>query len=290
MTLITGEESQVQDNEKLNNSNTEEVIQKEETSTEEGENKEITSNKDIVLKIDNFQGPLELLLHLIEKKKMKISEIRITQIIDEYLTILEESKKDHLDIKVEFVLIAAELLEIKAYSILNLEKERQSEKELKRRLEEYKLFKELTKEIAQIENEFNISYTRGEGREIRKIEAKEYNLEDLTLEDVFNSYKKYLVEQNREVIEINYERAYILEEEIEKLKVMVYEGIKKIDEVFARNEGRTHLVYIFLAVLDAYKEGSIDIIRIENEIYLKKQDTNYLEEITEELEDEVMED
>ena len=122
--------------------------------------KEIETQKDIVLKLDNFEGPLELLVYLIEKKRMKISEIKITQIIDEYLAILDASKRDHLDIKVEFVLIATELLEIKAFSVLNLEKERQSEKDLKRRLEEYKIFKEVTQEVSKLENEFNISYTK----------------------------------------------------------------------------------------------------------------------------------
>lgn len=104
MMLKTGEKSQIENNKNL-----------------EEQKEEIGSNKDIVLKLDNFEGPLELLVFLIEKKKMKISEIRITQIIDEYLAILDASKKDHLDIKVEFVLIATELLEIKAYSVLNLE-------------------------------------------------------------------------------------------------------------------------------------------------------------------------
>ena len=58
---------------------------------------------DIVLKIDNFEGPLDLLLHLIEKKKLKISEIKISQIIDEYLGVLKEAQEENLHIKVEFL-------------------------------------------------------------------------------------------------------------------------------------------------------------------------------------------
>ena len=69
---------------------------------------------DIVLKIDNFEGPLDLLLHLIEKKKLKISEIKISQIIDEYLGVLKEAQEENLHIKVEFLVTASELLEIKA--------------------------------------------------------------------------------------------------------------------------------------------------------------------------------
>ena len=178
--------------------------------------KEIETQKDIVLKLDNFEGPLELLVYLIEKKRMKISEIKITQIIDEYLAILDASKRDHLDIKVEFVLIATELLEIKAFSVLNLEKERQSEKDLKRRLEEYKIFKEVTQEVSKLENEFNISYTKKEGRKITKVSSKEYNLDSLTLDDIYESYKKYLSKQSSDIMEIKYERTYTLEDELEK--------------------------------------------------------------------------
>ncbi len=232
--------------------------------------KEIESNKEIVLKIDNFEGPLELLLYLIEKKKMKISEIRITQIIDEYLSILEDSKRDNLEIKVEFVLIATELLEIKAYSVLSFEKEKESEKELKRRLEEYKIFKEVTKDVARLENEFNISYSKKEGRRITKVDSKEYNLDTLTLDDIYESYKKYLLKQNTEIMQIKYERTYILEDEVEKLKIFVYDKIKTLGEIFQRAENKMHLVYIFLAILDTYKEGSIDILKINEEIYIKR--------------------
>lgn len=232
--------------------------------------KEIETQKDIVLKLDNFEGPLELLVYLIEKKKMKISEIKITQIIDEYLAILDASKRDHLDIKVEFVLIATELLEIKAFSVLNLEKERQSEKDLKRRLEEYKIFKEVTQEVSKLENEFNISYTKKEGRKITKVSSKEYNLDSLTLDDIYESYKKYLSKQSSDIMEIKYERTYTLEDELEKLKIFIYDDKKTLEEIFERAKNRMHLVYIFLAILDAYKEGIFDILKIEEKIYITK--------------------
>ena len=89
------------------------------------------SKMEIVLKIDNFEGPLDLLLHLIEKKKMEISEIKISQIIDDYLIYIETAKEKSLTIKVEFLEIASELLEIKALSILSVNKEVEKEKDLR---------------------------------------------------------------------------------------------------------------------------------------------------------------
>ena len=74
-------------------------------------------NTTIKIKIDNFEGPLDLLIHLIEKKQMKITEINISQIIDDYLNYIKEQKEENLKIKVEFLIMATDLIEIKAYSI-----------------------------------------------------------------------------------------------------------------------------------------------------------------------------
>ena len=73
----------------------------------------------IQVKIDNFEGPMDLLLHLIEKKQMNISEINITQIIDDYLEYINKHKEENLKIKIEFLIMATDLIEIKANSILN---------------------------------------------------------------------------------------------------------------------------------------------------------------------------
>lgn len=220
---------------------------------------------EIVLKIDNFEGPLDLLLHLIEKKKMKISEIKISQIIDEYLQFIEKAQSDSLSVKVEFLEIASELLEIKAVSILSVEKEEEKEKDLKRRLEDYKVFKEVAQVISSIECEYNISYTRKEGRKITKNIPKEFDLTSLKLQDMFNSYVKYLP-KDEEYLEIDVEKRYSLKEEMDRIKVILYSSEKVVLELFRRAENRTHLVYIFLAILDLYRDG---VILIEGEGNLK---------------------
>lgn len=233
-----------------------------------GEEFQAENNNSIVFKIDNFEGPLELLHFMIDKKKMKISEIKIFQLIDEYLFVIDKSQKDNLDIKVEFLIMATELLEIKAYSVLSLDKEKESEKELKRKLEEYKLFKEVTKEVSKLENEFNISYSRGDGRSIRKVESKEYNLKTLKADDIFDNYKKFLKE--KEFIEIKYEKNFSTEEEADKILILIFDEKKKLEEIFERAESRLHLVYMFLAILDMYKEGKISLINLEGDIFLEK--------------------
>ncbi len=64
------------------------------------------------IKIENFEGPLDLLLHLLEKKEMKITEVKISTLIDEYLSLIEEARRESIAIKVEFLGVESELLEI----------------------------------------------------------------------------------------------------------------------------------------------------------------------------------
>ena len=201
---------------------------------------------DIVLKIDNFEGPLDLLLHLIEKKKLKISEIKISQIIDEYLGILKNAQEENLHIKVEFLVTASELLEIKASTLLSINEEENKEKELKRRLEDYKIFKEIATKISEMENEYNISYSRGESKKIIKKAPKEYDISKLKASDLYLAYKKYMQKNESEYLELELEKKYNLKDEMDRLYLKLYSQNRTFDSIFEEAEGRMHLIYIFL--------------------------------------------
>ena len=227
---------------------------------------------DIVLKIDNFEGPLDLLLHLIEKKKLKISEIKISQIIDEYLSVLEKAKEENFHIMVEFLVVASELLEIKASTLLSINREENKEKELKRRLEDYKLFKEIALKIGEMENEYNISYSRGDGRKIIKKTAKEYDLSKLKAGDLYNAYIKYLKKnEDSEFMELHLEKNYTLKDEMDSLYIKLYSQNRTFDSLFQEAENRMHLIYIFLAILELYKDG---LILIEDNVVMKREKDN----------------
>ena len=105
--------------------------------------------EELVVKVNNFEGPFDLLLNLIEKKKMMISDINISQLIDEYLEVLKLSERENIEIKSDFIIIASELIEIKTLNLLNLDSDKEKETNLKRRLEEHKLFKELTPNLTE---------------------------------------------------------------------------------------------------------------------------------------------
>lgn len=216
--------------------------------------------EELVVKVNNFEGPFDLLLNLIEKKKMMISDINISQLIDEYLEVLKLSEKENIEIKSDFIIIASELIEIKTLNLLNLDSDKEKETNLKRRLEEHKLFKELTPKVANLEKEFNISYSRGESKRTIKKIAKDYDLTSLTTNDIFDVYKKYFDSVDMsEFMELNLIKQYDIKEIMDNILIKIYFKNWLIDDLFLEAENKLHLIYIFLAILELYKDAKINI-------------------------------
>ena len=99
------------------------------------------------IKIDNFEGPIDLLLYLIEKNKMKIEEINLTEITDQYVEYLEEMEKMNLEIASEFLVMASTLLYLKSKNLLPKQEESEeelTEEEIIKRIIEYKKYKSIS--------------------------------------------------------------------------------------------------------------------------------------------------
>ena len=102
------------------------------------------NNVSIPVKIQVFEGPLDLLLHLIEKNKLNIYDIPIVDITDQYVAYVEQMEEENLDVVSEFLIMAATLIEIKSRMLLPKEEKEEEEdprEELVRRLLEYKVYK-----------------------------------------------------------------------------------------------------------------------------------------------------
>ena len=116
--------------------------------------------KKYAIKIDNFEGPLDLLCHLIEKNKMDIYDINLNEITDQYIQYLNAMEKMNLEIASEFVVMASTLLYLKSKNLLPKQEEEEeelTEEELIRRIIEYKKYKEISKVLKQ---NYNINGNR----------------------------------------------------------------------------------------------------------------------------------
>ena len=134
-------------------------------------------------------------------------------------------------------------------------------KKKKTLLKEHKLFKEIIPKISDIENEFNISYSRGESKRTIKKIAKDYDLTEITSQDIFNIYRAYFNEvELNDIMELNLTKQYDLKDIMDDILIKVFTNNISMDNLFLEAENKLHLVYIFLAILELYKDGKINII------------------------------
>ena len=104
------------------------------------------------IKLNNFEGPLDLLCHLIDKNKMDIYDINLSEITDQYIEFLNQMEQMNLEVTSEFLVMSSTLLYLKSKHLLpkvDEEEEEITEEELIRRIIEYKKYKEITKKLKE---------------------------------------------------------------------------------------------------------------------------------------------
>ncbi len=189
------------------------------------------------IKIENFEGPIDLLLHLIDKNKMNICDVKLSEITDQYIEYIKKMEEMNLEITSEFLLMASTLIYIKSKSILpkNVEEEEEiSEEELLHRIIEYKKYKEITKKLRQMYEESGVRYYKApENIKLPKQELKENQYNE---ENIISVYKQLLEKNTQKINENakNIEKIAITDTYTvaSKVKEMLKELIKKPKFVF----------------------------------------------------------
>ena len=230
----------------------------------------------IQVKIENFEGPLDLLIHLIEKKKMDVNAINISQIIDDYLTYIHAQKELNLKIKIEFLVMATDLIEIKAYSVLNRGKKLEKIENLEKKIIEYQLFKEISELFSKHENEYNIPYTRT-GTESMGAEIIEYDISSLSLDNLFKSLKNLITSKLNDRNKFEEKMIVNLEEDdysaedayTEVSQIIPINNQIEFNHLLKNKFSKSRIVTLFLCILDMFKNGEIDIIVEENNFFIK---------------------
>ena len=151
--------------------------------------------KRYAIKINNFEGPLDLLCHLIDRNKMNIHDINLSEITDQYIEYLKQQEKLNLEIASEFIVMASTLLFIKSKKLLpqqDEEEEEITEEELIRRIIEYKKFKEISK----VFKENYIKYSKRLFKEQEEIKLPKRKLEREFNNEIISETYKGIVERN----------------------------------------------------------------------------------------------
>ncbi len=176
------------------------------------------------IKIDNFEGPIDLLLYLIEKNKMDIYEINLTEITEQYMEYLNKMQELNLEIASEFLVMASTLLYLKSKNLLPKQEEEEeiTEEELIRRIVEYKKFKEMSKVFKENYEEFSKRIFKG---------PEDIELPKKTLEEKYD--KNVIPEIYKEIVERTSVRLNQNAKNIEKIALVdTYTVGSKVKEMF----------------------------------------------------------
>lgn len=152
----------------------------------------------IEFKINDFEGPLDLLLHLIKESKMDIMNIEISSITDQYIAFLNKQEEMNLEISSEYLVLASSLLEIKSRMLLpneKVESEEQEEidprEELVNRLLEYQAYKDITKVLHEKEALRKDIYTKSPENIKNYIDEEKVINSNVSLDDLISAFQKY---------------------------------------------------------------------------------------------------
>lgn len=230
----------------------------------------------IDVRLQVFEGPLDLLLHLIEKNKVNIYDIPIVTITEQYLDYVNNMQENDLDVMSEFLVMAATLISIKAKMLLpKLPEEEEEEddprEELVRRLLEYKMYKFAAAELKDMELDASKSLYKKASipKEIKnyKEEIDPATLVDgLTLDKLNEIFKSIMRKQVDKVDPIRSKFGNIEKEEvnIEEKMASIREEVKGLKGISFRTllemqASKINIIVTFMAILELMKVGAITI-------------------------------
>ena len=220
--------------------------------------------------INDFEGPLDLLLHLIKTSKMSIYDIKIEEITKQYVDFINKMKEMNLDVASEYLVMASELIEMKSKMLLPKtdedEEEEDPREELVNRLIEYQKYKDMVETFRNLETERKEIYTK------EPINYKELNDEyisndgSVSVDDLVKALSKFLMRKEAEKP---------ISTKITKKEISVSDRTRDIRTILNKKKKvsffdlfeiktKEYVVVTFLSILEMAKLGEIEIIQENN--------------------------
>lgn len=224
---------------------------------------------DYRIKLQNFEGPLDLLLFFISRDKINIYDIPIHKITDEFLRYVEMMKLLRIEVAGEFILMASMLMRIKSRMLLPKPEPEGDEEiedprlDLVQQLLEYKRFKEAGHELEKSQEIHSMSYPKGKKEEIEHQEESLSDvMQDVKLVDLlvmFDKLMKNLPEQN--IYELNAEE-FNISNELETIRVQ-FTKIKKMPflHLFQQAVTKLKVVVTFMAILEMIQNKELLLVQ-----------------------------
>ena len=235
-----------------------------------------------LIRIDEFEGPLDLLLHLVKESNIEIKDIKINEITDQYLEYIRKMESLNINVASEYLVMAATLMEIKSKSLLpedkNNKEEISDEEEVSKeiliqKLIDYEKYKEVTKSFKELEMSRKEIYTKAPSKISEITDQKIVNDTDITLEDLMNAFTKYLERKDKEKPITT--KVTNKEYSVRKRKNDIKERLKPQEKTqftsLFTEYNKSYIVVTFMAILELAKEDEIILTQESNfdEIFIE---------------------
>lgn len=217
--------------------------------------------------INDFEGPLDLLLHLIRSSKMDIYEINVESITRQYLDFINHSKDLSVDIASEYLVMAAELIHLKSRILLNKKEETEedseyefnNEEDLKNKLLEYERVKKLTSSFKELEEKRSAFYTKLPS-DLSEFKDEHLALDsDVSLEDLINSFELFLSRQklNKPLNTKITKRELSVTERTSQIRKILKQSKKCEFTSLFEEFSKPYIVVTFLSILEMSKNKEL---------------------------------
>lgn len=224
------------------------------------------------VKLSVYEGPLDLLLDLIEKNEMDIRDIQISVIAQQYLDFLNQMRELNLEIAGDFLVVAATLLYIKSKMLLPLDEDEKEEEGpdprtlLIEKLIEYQTFKKAAQELGVLETERGKAFTRQIADfylgELDVDEPEVVDTFSANLYDLLQAFHQVLAKSSKELVHEVYEEEISIEEKIDHIKKrLAQEGKFTFVSLFGTKWTRNELIATFLAMLELTRLKAVRIFQ-----------------------------
>ena len=222
--------------------------------------------------INDFEGPMDLLLHLIKKDNIDICDISISNITDQYLAYLNKMEELDLDIASEYLAMAAELIEIKSAVLLPKpeiaedEYEEDPRQRLIDRLIEYQRIKEATPKFKELEEERKKLYTKVASNLKQYQKEEKIDFGDIDMDALLNAFAKFL-ERKEEEKPLNTKitkKEYSVKKRSKEIKEILIKKKKVNFEELFEIRTKEYVVVTFLSILSLAKKQELNITQDDN--------------------------
>ena len=226
------------------------------------------------IKINEFEGPLDLLLHLIKESNIDIYDISIEEITNQYLEYINKMEELNIEIASSYLTMAAELMLLKSKSLLPIKKEEDEEidesedtkEKLITRLVEYQKYKEITKDLKTLEHQRKEFYIKSTSNLSNIVDEKIKNDTDIGIDDLLEAFSAFLERKDKEK-PLNTKitnKEYSVKLRKNDIKNYLQQRKKAEFKELFNIYNKSYIIVTFISILELAKENQVNLTQEDN--------------------------